>query len=51
MYRLYDVQRNDRMIPTNFIDKHVLAGELEIKKHFEEYIVAEKQHVASGNTF
>jgi thiol-disulfide isomerase/thioredoxin len=36
-------------IPTIFIGKNALVGQTEIKDHFEEYILAEKQRIATGN--
>jgi cytochrome c biogenesis protein CcdA/glutaredoxin len=35
-------------IPTIFIGENALVGETEIKDHFEEKILAEKQRIASG---
>jgi thiol-disulfide isomerase/thioredoxin len=50
MNRQYEVDSNNWAIPTVFIGKKVLIGEIEIKDHFEEYILAEKQRIATGNT-
>jgi thiol-disulfide isomerase/thioredoxin len=50
MNREYKVDSNDWGIPTVFIGKNALVGETEIKDHFEEYILAEKQRIATGNT-
>jgi thiol-disulfide isomerase/thioredoxin len=50
MNRQYGVDSNDWGIPTIFIGKNALVGEIEIKDHFEEYILAEKQRIAAGNT-
>lgn len=36
-------------IPTVYIGKNALVGEPEIRDHFEEYILAEKQRIAPGN--
>jgi thiol-disulfide isomerase/thioredoxin len=36
-------------IPTIFIGENALVGQTEIKDHFEEYILAEKQRIATGN--
>lgn len=35
-------------LPTIFIGKDALVGEIEVKDHFEEKILAEKQRLASG---
>jgi thiol-disulfide isomerase/thioredoxin len=50
MNRQYEVDSNNWAIPTVFIGKEVLIGQTEIKDHFEEYILAEKQQIATGNT-
>jgi thiol-disulfide isomerase/thioredoxin len=50
MNRQYGVDSNDWGIPTVFIGKKALVGEIEIKDHFEEYILAEKQQIAAGNS-
>ncbi|MGB9175742.1 MAG: hypothetical protein WCB46_03280 [Methanoregula sp.] len=50
MNREYKVDSNDWGIPTVFIGKNALVGEIEIKDHFEEYILTEKQRIATGNT-
>jgi thiol-disulfide isomerase/thioredoxin len=37
-------------LPTIFIGKTVLVGQTEIKDHFEEMILTEKQRIAAGNS-
>jgi hypothetical protein len=37
-------------LPTIFIGKTVLVGQTEIKDHFEEMVLAEKQRIATGNS-
>lgn len=37
-------------LPTIFIGKTVLVGQTEIKDHFEEMILTEKQRIATGNS-
>jgi hypothetical protein len=50
MNREYKVDSNNWAIPTVFIGNKVLVGEIEIKDHFAEYILAEKQRIATGTT-
>lgn len=38
------------IVPTIFIGENVLVGDTEIKDHFEEYILAEKQQNATKNS-
>ncbi len=45
----YGLSSSALVIPTIFIGKNVLVGEIEIKDHFEEYILAEKQRIATRN--
>jgi thiol-disulfide isomerase/thioredoxin len=43
----YGVEKSWFAIPSIFIGKKALVGEPEIKDHFEEYILAEKQRIAN----
>jgi cytochrome c biogenesis protein CcdA/thiol-disulfide isomerase/thioredoxin len=38
----------ERRIPAIFIGSHAMIGEEEVQAHFEEYILAEKERMASG---
>ena len=46
MNRLYGVSGGS--IPAIFVGKNVMFGEDEVRDHFEEYILAEKQRLATG---
>lgn len=45
----YGISSSSLIVPTIFIGEHVLLGDIEIKDHFEEDILAEKQRIATEN--